>query len=193
MASRIEDFINLRGEYGVGNLNSWEMEQVNEGAYVADEKIENFTMVELFFENEDTSDSTSPIIRKCKQLTDVTKPQYLIASVERRVDYSPIFTEELCDFYNKKGEQAGIFHIPVGKRFETSSFKMCEESGKEVTEIKNGMGAYFDPTEKKFVVVDLSKAPDNYTNSSTKLVVVANGDELATLCGKQLIRFEVIA
>ena len=64
MASRIEDFINLRGEYGVGNLNSWEMEQVNEGAYVADEKIENFTMVELFFENETPSDSTSPIIRK---------------------------------------------------------------------------------------------------------------------------------
>ena len=70
---------------------------------------------------------------------------------------------------------------------------MCDEGGKEVTAIKNGMGAYFYPTEKKFVVVDLSKAPDNYTNSSTKLVVVANGDELATLCGKQLIRFEVIA
>lgn len=192
MASRFEELLNKRGEYAVGNLNSWEMEQVNQGAYVADDKIENFTMVELYFEKEDTSVADSPIIRKCKKLTDGTKPQYLIASVERRVEYPGLFTEELCDFYNAKGEQGAIFHVPVGKRIEVSKFEKCAEVGKEVTAIVNGMGAYFDATKNAFVVVDLSKAPDGYTNSSMKFEVVANGSEIAKLCGKQLIRLERI-
>jgi hypothetical protein len=198
MASRFVDYLNTRGTYAVGNLNSWEMEQVNQGALVSEATgIENFTMVELFFEHEDPSDTTTPVVRKCKKLTDVTKPQYLIASIERRVfendNILGLMQEELSDFYNAKGEQAAIYHVPVGKRIQVSKFALCAEAGKVVTAIVNGMGAYFDATLGKFVIVDLANAPTNYTSSSKKFVVVANGDEIATLCGQQLVGLEAIS
>lgn len=197
MSSRFVDYLNTRGTYAVGNLNSWEMEQVNQGALVADTAIENFTMVELFFEHEDPTDLTSAVVRKCKKLTDGTKPQYLIASVERRVfendNVLGLMQEELSDFYNAKGEQGAIYHIPIGKRIQVSKFALCVETGKEVTAIVNGMGAYFDATLGKFVIVDLTKIPTNYTNSTKKFVVVANDDEIATLCGQQLVGLEAIS
>lgn len=197
MASRFVDYLNNRGTYAVGNLNSWEMEQVNQGALVADASIENFTMVELFFEHEDPTDTTTPVVRKCKKLTDGKNPQYLIASVERRVfendNVLGLMQEELSDFYNAKGEQGAIYHIPVGKRIQVSKFALCAEAGKVVTAIVNGMGAYFDATLGKFVIVDLANAPTGYTDSSKKFVVVANGGEIATLCGQQLVGLEAIS
>ena len=83
MASRFTELLNQKGTHMVGNLNSWTMEQVNQGAMVSDKAIDNFTIVELGFDKDG--------IRICKQLTDVSNKQYLIASTERRVE-TPMFT-----------------------------------------------------------------------------------------------------
>ncbi|XZN14382.1 phage morphogenesis protein (plasmid) [Clostridium perfringens] len=181
MASRFKDLLNIRGQHEVGNLNSWVIEDVPEGALVDDAAIDNFTIVELDFKEVD-----GVIVRTCKQLTDKTHKQYLISSVEERVE-SALYTEELCDFYNAQGEQARIILLQSGKRFDFSAWSLNDG----VKEIKNGMVAHWDVATKKFIISDPKSPHADYADSSTKFTVVANGVEIAKLCGKQLVRLEV--
>lgn len=175
MASRILDALKQQGNHEVGNINSWKIRVVPNGAVVVDAPIDNFTLVELGFgENGE---------RTCKQLSAVGNKGYLIASVERR--YVP--GEQMVDCYNAVGERVRIIVLDEGLRFDTSAFSL----NTDVTEIKNGQVAHFDPATKKFIISDPTATHADYATARDKFFVVSNEDDLEYTNGKPLVRLEV--
>lgn len=171
MATRQMKALIERGTHNVGNLNNLKIKTVAHGAIVVDEDVDNFTLVELGF-NEDGE-------RVCRQLSDVTKKSYLIATPEVR---NLGLGEELVDFYNAVGEHARIVILEEGyTRFDTSAF---------TGEPANGKVAHFDPATKKFIIHDGEHA--DYANAKAKFLVVNNEDNLDYTCGLPLVRLEVI-
>ncbi|EQC1535403.1 phage morphogenesis protein [Clostridium botulinum] len=175
MASRGLDLLRLEGGYAVGNLNSYWAKPLANGAVVSEDKIENFTFVEVYFENG---------IRKCKYLTDAKKSDevFLVTTPERRLP-----EETLKDFYNAKGEFARLHILEQSLRFESS--KVTLNSG--VTTVKEGFVAHFDPTSKTYIISDPTSAHSDYTTAGIKLEVVAIGTELGYEQGITVYRFEV--
>lgn len=163
-------------KHAVGNLNNWTVRTLNQGAKVVGADIDNFTFVELGFDAEGE--------RTCKQLSAKTNKAYLIAGVERYLEYG-MLKESLSSFYNAIGERSRIVHLDEGLRFDTSAFS--KNTG--VTEIKNGMVAHFDVTTKKFIVSDGTTNHADYEGSSVKLLVV--DADSATIDGQKCIRLEV--
>lgn len=176
MASVILNTLKTLGQnkHEVGTLANWTSEVINLGAVVSGADVDNYTLVELDFDEKGE--------RICKQLSDKTKKAYLIASPE---DYMPEFGEGIANFYNAVGERARIVKLVEGKRFDTSAFtKKANGSA-----IKNGQKVHFDVATKKFIVSNDSDHAD-YADSRAKFVVVeATG---RTLDGKELIRLEIV-
>ncbi len=157
------------GKHAVGNLNSIQIKTVAHGAIVDGGDIDNFTCVELDFNSDGE--------RICRQLSDVSKKTYLIATPEARY-----LGEQLVDFYNAKGEHARIVVFEPGyTRFDTSAFSGTPENGKV---------AHFDPATKKFIIHDGSN--EDYEGASAKFLVVSNEDDLDYSLGQPTCRFEVI-
>lgn len=176
MATRQMQVLVQKGNHAVGNLNNLKVKTLAYGAIVDGADIDNFTLVELDF-NEDGE-------RICRQLSDVTKKSYLIASPEARY-----MGEELVDFYNAVGERARIVILEPGyTRFDTSAFSL--NSG--VTEVKAGQVAHFDPATKKFIISDKAAPHVDYANASAKFLVVNSEEDLEYTNGKDLVRLEVV-
>ncbi|BAO04901.1 MULTISPECIES: hypothetical protein [Clostridium] len=175
MASRGLDLLRLEGGYAVGNLNSYWAKPLANGAVVSEDKIENFTFVEVYFENG---------VRKCKYLTDAKKSDevFLVTTPERRLP-----EETLKDFYNSKGEFARLHILEKSLRFESS--KVTLNSG--VTTVKEGFVAHFDPTSKTYIISDPASAHADYATAGIKLEVVTIGTELGYEQGITVYRFEV--
>jgi len=161
----------------VGNLCSWKIRVVPYGALIEGEAIDNFTLVEMGF-NEDGE-------RTCKQLSDVKNKGYLIASPERRV----LESESITSYFNDIGERARLVILDEMIRFDTSAFEL--NTG--VKELKNGLVAHFDPTKKKFIISDIATAHVDYANARDKFLVVSSEDDMEYLCGKETVRLEVMA
>lgn len=174
MATRQLKVLTERGNHEIGNLNSMKYNTLNHGAVVIGAPIDNFTLVELGF------DAAGE--RTCKQLSDVTKKSYLIASPENRM-----MNEELVDFYNEVGERARIVFLEEGRRFDTSAF----EKNTGVTTIKNGQVAHWDVTKKKFLIQETASPVAAYATANKKFLVVLNEDDLEYTAGKTLVRLEV--
>ena len=177
MATRQTALLKQRGTHHVGNLNSLKVRTLPHGAKVVDADIDNFTLVELDFEAETGE-------RVCRQLSDVTKKGYLIATPENRM-----MGEELVDFYNAVGEYARIVFLDEGLRFETSAFTL----NTDVTEIKNGYVAHFDPATKTFIISNPASPHADYANAKDKFLVVNSEEDLEYTNGKPLVRLEVMA
>lgn len=175
MASRLVDVYSEQGNHVVGNLNSWKIRVMPYGAIVDSAPIDNFTWVELDF-NEDGE-------RICKQLSDVEKKGYLIAAPEKRY----ISGEQMCDFYNAVGEHARIVLPDLGVRFETSAYALNEG----VTEMKNGMVAHFDPKTKKYIVSDAAAPHADYEKAANQFMVVATDMETDLIDDQSLVRLEI--
>lgn len=174
MATRLYDAISQRGEYNIGSLNSkWTVHMVN-GAIV-DEDVENYTLVEIFYDAEGEL--------HCKQLTDVKNKGYLVTTVE---EDQLMEGEEYTDFYNGEGEIIRITDVKVqtNSRFETSAFS--KNAG--VTDIKKGFVAHFDPTTKKYIVSNSSSAHADYDNAVNKFEVVDEDSPFGFPFDKQTIR-----
>lgn len=174
MATRQLKVLTERGNHEIGNLTSMKIRTLNHGALVITAPIDNFTIVELGFNAEGE--------RTCKQLSDVTKKSYLIASPENRM-----MNEELVDFYNEVGERARIVFLDEGVRFDTSAF----EKNTGVTTIKNGQVAHFDVAKKKFLIQEAASPVAAYATATKKFLVVLNEDDLEYTAGKILVRLEV--
>jgi hypothetical protein len=174
MATRQLKTFTEKGNHEVGNLNSLKIRTVTNGAKVEGADIDNFTVVELGHNAEGE--------RTCKQLSDVTKKGYLIASVERRY-----LGEELVDFYNAVGEDARIVIFDEAIRFDSSAFSL--NTG--VTEIKNGQVAHFDPATKKYIISAPDAAHADFATAYNKFTVVSDEDDLEYTCGKATVRLEV--
>lgn len=158
MATRLYDSIGNRGDYEIGSLNSkWTVHMVN-GA-IADENIENYTLVETFYDSEGEL--------RCKQLTDVATKGYLVTTVE---EDQLMEGEEYVDFYNGKGEIIRLTDVKVqpNSRFETSAI----EKNVGVTGIKRGFVAHFDPATKKYMISDPTAAHADYDGAVNKFEVV---------------------
>ncbi|WP_025912072.1 hypothetical protein [Priestia flexa] len=173
MGTRVLDAFSNRGNHEVGNLSSLKIRTLTNGALVVG-NIDNFTAVELGFDADGE--------RVAKQLSDVTKKTYLIASPERRY-----LGEELVDFYNAEGERARIVFFDEGFRFDTSAFS--KNTG--VTEIKNGQVAHFDPATKKYIISAADTPHADYATADKKFLVVSEESNLEYTCGKPLVRLEV--
>ncbi|WP_368900847.1 hypothetical protein [Oceanobacillus oncorhynchi] len=153
----------------VGNLNSLKIETVAHGA-IAEEDVDNFTAVELGFNEEGE--------RTFKSLTDVTKPTYLVAAPETR--YAG---ESIGEFFNGEGERARIVIFkPQYTRFETSAFDGTPENGKF---------AHFDPETKKFKIHDGSD--EDFVKAYVKLEVVSSEEDLSYTLGQPMVRLEVLS
>lgn len=174
MATRQLKVLTERGNHEIGNISSMRAQTLNHGAIVVDAPIDNFTAVELGFDAEGN--------RTCKQLSDITKKTYLIASPENRM-----MNEELVDFYNEVGEHARILHMYEGFRFDTSAFAL--NTG--VTAIKNGQVAHWDVAKKKFLIQEAASPVTGYATANKKLLVVLDEDDLEYTAGKALVRLEV--
>jgi hypothetical protein len=175
MATRQLKALTEKGTHAVGNLCSLKIRTIPYGAIVEGADIDNFTLVELGF-NADGE-------RTCKQLSDVTKKSYLIASPEVRN-----MGEEMVDFYNAVGEYARIVILDEGLRFDTSAYQL--NTG--VTEIQQGQVAHFDPATKKFIISSASSPHADYANARAKFLVVHNEEDLEYTNGMPLVRLEVI-
>lgn len=174
MATRQLVALTQKGTHEIGNLNSMKIRTLNHGALVEGTDIDNFTAVELGF-NADGE-------RIVKQLSDVTKKTYLIATPENRM-----LGEELVDFYNAAGERARIVFLDEGVRFDTSAFKL--HTG--VTEIKNGQVAHFDPASKQYLIQEAASPATAYATANKQFLVVSDEDDLEYTAGKKLVRLEV--
>ncbi|MGG0793834.1 hypothetical protein ABE137_07485 [Brevibacillus laterosporus] len=174
MATRQMQTLTQRGNHEVGNLNAIKIRTLANGAIVEGGDIDNFTLVELGFNDEDE--------RTCKQLSNVENKSYLIATPEDRY-----LGEELIDFFNAVGERARIVYLYEGLRYDTSAFKL--NSG--VTEVKANQVAHFDPASKKYILSLASSPHADYSKSKTKFLVVSNEDNLEYTCGKPLVKLEV--
>jgi hypothetical protein len=178
MATRQLRNMNERGDHNVGNLCSWKIKTVPNGAKCL-EDIDNFLLVELSYDAEG--------VRSCKTLTDVTKKAYLIASPEIRM-LGNVSIEEMVDFFNGEGEYARIVLLEMGFRFDTAAFV----ENVNVTEITNGLVAHFDPASKKFIVSNPANPHADYANASVKFEVAnMEGDTEYSICGKSMVRLEV--
>lgn len=176
MATRQLQVLKQRGTHHVGNLNSWKVRTLPHGARVVDADIDNFTLVELDFDENGE--------RVCRQLSSVTKKGYLIATPENRM-----MDEDLVDFYNAVGDYARIVFLDEGLRFDTSAFTL--NSG--VNEVKNGYVAHFDPASKTFIISNPQSPHPDYENAVDKFLVVNNEEDLEYTNGKPLVRLEVMA
>lgn len=174
MASRMYDYYKEQnGTHKIGNLNSmWAKHIVN--GVLATEDIENFTLVELYFEDG---------VRKAKQLTDVTKPGYLVTTVEEDQLYDG---ETYADFYNAEGEQIRVTYLEAPLRFETDNFEL--NTGVSAVEV--GMVAHFDPTNKTYIVSDVGSPHVDYENAYDKFYVVDEDTEFGYAFDKTTVRFE---
>jgi hypothetical protein len=175
MATERFKALTKQGSHAVGQINSWKIRDIANGAQVAATPIDNFTIVELGFNTEGE--------RICTQLSDVKKPQFLIAGVERRY-----LNESLNEYFNDVGEKARIVILEPGLRYQTSAYNV--NTG--LTEIKKGNVAHFDPATKKYIVSDATSPHASYANASTKFVVVADEDDTASDLGIENIRLEVL-
>ncbi|MNK45792.1 hypothetical protein D3C87_645630 [compost metagenome] len=174
MATRQLQTLKTRGTREIGNLNSIKIRTLNYGALIDGADVDNYTLVELGFNTDGE--------RIAKQLSDVTKKSYLVASPEDRM-----LGEELVDFYNAVGDRARIVYLDEGVRFDTSAF--VKNTG--VTDIKNGQVAHFDPAQKKYLIQDSASPVAAYATAAKKFVVVSNEADLDYTCGKALVRLEV--
>ena len=181
MSSTILNAINMlnKDKHTVGNLNNWNKSMVNEGAIVADEKIDNFSIVELGFDKDGE--------RTCSLLKTETEKGYLIASVE---DYMDEYGEGLGNFFNVKGERARIVVLePRVTRFDVSNFKP-DNADLATKPIKNGQKVHWDITNKTFLVSNGDSDNAGYATAGNQFMVV-NANSVI-LDGKQTIRLEVV-
>lgn len=174
MTTRMFEALKQKGNHHVGNLNSWKIRTVSNGAIVEGASIDNFTLVELGFNAEGE--------RTCKQLSAVGNKSYLIAAVERRY-----LGEEMADFYNGVGERVRIVHLDEGIRFDTSAF----EKNTGVASIQNGQVAHFDPTKKVYIISAAATPHVDYEKANKKFLVVNSENELVYTNGKAQVRLEV--
>jgi hypothetical protein len=171
--------------HAVGNLNSLKVKTVANGAIVEGADIDNFTFVELGFNAEGE--------RTAKQLSDVTKKSYLIASPETRY-----MGEAMTEFFNEVGERARIVVPEAGyTRFDASAFELdpgdatLTPARPAVTEVNNGQVAHFNPASKKFMISAAATPHPDYGTASAKLLVVSDEDDIAYTFGVAMVRFEV--
>ena len=183
MASRLFDAISNKGNYNIGALNSkWTKHMVN-GAILDSDKVENYTLVEIFYDEDGELHA--------KQLTDPKKKGYLVTTVE---EDQLLEGEEYVDFYNAKGEIIRITDVDEQKnsRFETSAISLNEggvgSGGSKVASIKNGMVAHFDPTSKTYVVSDKASPATAYDTAINKFEVVDSDTDLGYAFDKPTIR-----
>lgn len=175
MSTRQFKALTTKGNHEIGNINSWKIKTVANGAIVDATPIDNFLLVELDFNTEGE--------RICRHLSVATKKSYLIAAVERRY-----LGEDLIDFYNEVGEAVRIIVLEEGyTRFDTSAFTL--NTG--VTEIKNGQIAHYDVTTKKYIVSAVGSTHSGYATAKAKFLVVSDEDNLEYTNGKALIKLEV--
>jgi hypothetical protein len=176
MSSRLMEAYKTTGTHEVGNLNNWNIKVLPYGAIVTDAAVDNYTLVELSF-NDDGE-------RTCKQLAAKGTKAYLVAAPEERF----IDGEQMVDFYNAVDDRARIVIMEAYvTRFETSAF--AKNEGLEAITV--GLPAHFDVTTKKFIISDGTTNHADYAGSSAQFVVVATEDDLEYTCGAALIRLEV--
>lgn len=177
MATRMYNTLSENGNHEIGSINSkWTKHMVN-GA-IADEDIENYTLVEIFYNEEGEL--------HCKSLTDVTKKGYLVTTVEEDQLMSMNgYQETYTDFYNAEGEMIRITDTDIQKnsRFETSAFS----TNAGVTEVKRGMVAHFDPATKKYIVSDASTPHADYATAVNKFEVVDEDSDFGYALDKPTI------
>jgi len=182
MATRLFDAISQKGNHEIGSLNTkWTVHMTNGAEAI--ENIENYTLVETFYENG---------ILKCKYLTDVEKKGYLVTTVE---EDQLMEGETYVDFYNAKGEIVRLTDVKAqpNTRFETSAFT----KNADVTEIRKGYVAHFDPFTKKYIVSDPAFPHADYAKAVNKFEVVDEDSDFGYAFDKPTIRlmsieFEVV-
>lgn len=173
MATKAFQALTEKDQHTVGNINSSSLyvKDIPNGVkFKAD--ADNFTLVELAFENGE---------RVASPLSAVTKQGYLVASPERRY-----LDEDIDAFYVGAGEYGRIIHLDKGIRFETSAFTL--NTG--VTELAVGLSAHFDPTSKKFIVHDGTHA--DFATAVNQFVVVAGQEDVRYTLGQPLVKLEVV-
>lgn len=170
MATNQFNSLTKKGNHEVGNLNSIHVKTVAYGAIIVDAPVDNFTMVELGF-NEDGE-------RTAKKLSSHTKKGYLIATPEER-----FLGEAMVDFYNEVGDRGRIVILEPGyTRFDTSAF-----SGT----IKEGSFAHWDAATSKFKI-QASAEDLEFAAAENQFLVVSNEDDIDYTLGKPTVRLEVI-
>lgn len=152
--------------HAVGNLNSSQVRTVPN--VFANEDLENYAMVELFYEDG---------VRKAKYATTTTEEGFLAPAVEVMYD-----NERFSDFYIGKGEGTRIVQLDQGVRFETSNYK--EVAGTSPTV---GQFASWDEALKTYQLS--ATAPASAVGGKTLLVVDVVAGSYGF--GQPMIRFEV--
>ena len=185
MSSTILHAIKLINEdkHRVGSLNDMDKGNiVNQGAKLSEEKLDNYSIVETFYDLTDEDEEYS-----FKALTDTSKKGYLVAAVE---DYMEEYGENVGNFYLVKGERARLVRQTVGMRFEVSDYTL-KESDLSLNPIHNGQNVYYDATTKKYVICNKAgdATPTEFTNAGNKYVLANKDGNIYD--GQQTIRLEV--
>lgn len=173
MATRMFDTLSQKGNHEIGSLNTKWTTHIANGA-VATENVENYTLVETWYEENEL---------KCKPLTSTTKKGYLATTIEEE---QLLEGEEYVDFYNAIGEIVRVTDVKEQKnsRFETSAF--TKNAG--VSAIVRGMVAHFDPATKKYIVSNPTSPHASYANAVNKFEVVDEDSEFGYAFDKPTIR-----
>lgn len=169
---------NLRKNlHNVGSLNNWSKKVLNQGAKVDTAAVDNFTLVELGFNNVGE--------RICKPLTNSTIKGYLVATPE---DYMSGY-ESISSFFNDIGEMARVVKLEEGMRFECSNYEL-EDANTTTNPLKNGALVHYDHTSKKFKISNKTlNGMSGYSAAANQFIVVDK--DCVSIDGQSIVRFEV--
>lgn len=159
-------------KHNVGSLNQWTKELLNQGAVVAGEDMDNYTLGELGF-NAEGERTVSPIA------TNDVKG-VLVASVE---DYTEF--EGISQFFNEVGEMARVVYQAQSAHFEASNVEKADDTKAIVV----GQKAHYDAVSKKFVVSNAGVDHADYADAANKYLVVAVPTYV--FGGQNVVRFEI--
>ena len=169
---------NLRKNlHNVGSLNNWSKKVLNQGAKVDTAAVDNFTLVELKFNNVGE--------RICKALPNSTTKGYLVATPE---DYMSGY-ESISSFFNDVDEMARVVKLEEGVRFECSNYTL-ENNDTNAHPLKNGALVHYDHDSKKFKISNQTTGGmSGYSAAANQFIVVDK--DCTSIDGQQVIRFEV--
>lgn len=173
MATFRKDSLGKKGNHQTGQLNSWVVDTVINGAIVTEANgIDNFTLGEIHY-------PTGAEEAHVKQATANAKgyDMVLIATPEVRLEGEP-----LCNFYNGKDERATCVILKQNLTFQTSAFTA-------VGAAKVGDKAVWDATTKTF---KKAESADLTSPEKVFLVTEIETDGFYSIDDKTLVQLKVL-
>lgn len=174
MASNIKAYLKgTRTKHAVGTVTGFHAPiTITNGATVTEEGgVDNFCLVEMAYVDGEPTVKYATALAKAENVFLTITPETVLES----------YGENICDFYNDKGEKATCAYLPAGFTFETSNVDAVES-------LTVGKFVVWDADSKKFKSKE-SLAPEDIKVFQVQSIET---DERYNIDGLTLVELAVI-